>query len=396
MSTPPSNNGTTKPEVAIIGAGLGGLLLGQLLEQIEVPYHIYERATVVKPLGTAMALGPSILPVFEQLGLLDELKKFALPCYSADMYNANIEKLGSLDLKDHDKLLGTHNLIFARQRLYDLMLSRVPAHKVSHGKKVLHTEEKDDNKIHIYCADNTHYSADFVVGADGAYSTLRQNMYKRLDEKGVLPPSELEKMTLASLNMVGVAVPEDPDKYPQLKDPFCHFSVVVGENGSRSWGVMSATDNTICWSLVVQLSETEAQTMEFQNAEWSPESIESMYKEFENAPCPWGGTMGDVMKYTPKDRISKVFLEEKNFHVWYDLRTVLLGDACHKMLPGAGLGAVNAMQDAVVLANCIYNMTDNAQSSITAAFKEYHGQRHHRLEGQIKRSQAMTALMGGE
>jgi len=40
-----------RPKVAIVGAGLGGLMLGQLLEQINVPYHIYERAKVVKPLG---------------------------------------------------------------------------------------------------------------------------------------------------------------------------------------------------------------------------------------------------------------------------------------------------------------------------------------------------------
>lgn len=36
--------------------------------------------------------------------------------------------------------------------------------------------------------------------------------------------------------------------------------------------------------------------------------------------------MADVMKATPKDQISKVFLEEKLFKTWYDGRTVLLGD----------------------------------------------------------------------
>jgi hypothetical protein len=51
-----------------------------------------------------------------------------------------------------------------------------------------------------------------------------------------------------------------------------------------------------------------------------------MYKEYENLLCPWGGTMADVMKDTPKDQISKVFLEEKLFKTWYDGRTVLLGD----------------------------------------------------------------------
>lgn len=47
-----SSEGSAKPEVIIVGAGVGGLLLGQLLEQIEVPYHIFERAEAVKPLGT--------------------------------------------------------------------------------------------------------------------------------------------------------------------------------------------------------------------------------------------------------------------------------------------------------------------------------------------------------
>jgi len=40
-----------KPTVLIVGAGLGGLLLGALLEKSGVPYQIFERATTVKPLG---------------------------------------------------------------------------------------------------------------------------------------------------------------------------------------------------------------------------------------------------------------------------------------------------------------------------------------------------------
>ncbi|KAF9365957.1 hypothetical protein BGX34_007316 [Mortierella sp. NVP85] len=350
-----------RPKVAIVGAGLGGLMLGQLLEQINVPYHIYERAKVVKPLGTAMALGPSVLPIFEQLSLLDDVKSFSLPCYSVNMYDENIEKLGSVDMTDHDTLLGSHSLIFSRPRLYDLMLSRVPAHKVSHGIKVLRTEEKD-GKVHIYCSDNTTHEADILVGADGAYSTVRQTLYQQLDEQGLLPKSDLERLSIASLNMVGTAVPEDPDKYPQLKDKFCNFAVAIGGSGGRS-----------------------ARERQFSNAEWGPESIDAMYKEFENDRCPFGGTMGDIMKYTPKDMISKVFLEEKNFTTWYGGRTVLLGD-----------GAVNAMHDAVVLANCIYNMTDTTSEGITAAFKEYYDQRHPRLDAQIKRSQSLSALMGGE
>jgi cation diffusion facilitator CzcD-associated flavoprotein CzcO len=40
-----------KPNVLIVGAGIGGLLLGALLEKAQVPYTIFERTSSVKPLG---------------------------------------------------------------------------------------------------------------------------------------------------------------------------------------------------------------------------------------------------------------------------------------------------------------------------------------------------------
>ncbi|KAF9947698.1 hypothetical protein BGZ65_008614, partial [Modicella reniformis] len=314
----------TKLEVIIVGAGIGGLVLGQLLEQIDVPYHIFERATTIKPLGAAMSLGASVLPIFEQLGLLEEFKKICLPCYNADMCNDKTEKLGCLDMKGLDKLLGSQNLIFARPQLFDLLLSRIPTHKISLGKKVLRTVEKE-GRVRVHFSDNTTHEADILVGADGVYSSVRQSLFKHLDRQGVLPKSDMETFAVASINMVGVTIPEDPSKYPQLKDNFSHFSVVIGGSGGRSWGVTNAPGNQICWSLITQLSESDARSMQFRNSEWGPESLESMYKEYENTLCPWGGTMGEVMKGTPKDRISKVFIEEKLFKTWYGGRTMLLG-----------------------------------------------------------------------
>ncbi|KAG0222139.1 hypothetical protein B0O80DRAFT_500784 [Mortierella sp. GBAus27b] len=390
MAAPPP-----KPEVLIVGAGLAGLMLAMLLERIDVPYHIYERASVVKPLGSAMALGPSILPVFEQLGLLDQVKSIGKPYRYLDMYSDKLVKIGSIDMSHHEKLVGYEQIIFARPRLYEIMLKQVPPEKISHNKKVLRTEEAD-GKVTIFCSDNTRYTGDILVGADGAYSGVRQNLYRQLDENGLLPKSDLENFTFGFINMVAVAEPDDPSKFPQLADDQCHFSLVVGGVGGRGWGAMTVPDNQICWALGIQLSESEAKSQQFRNSEWGPESIDVMYKDYENLPSPWGGTMGDIMKYTPKDRISKVFLEEKIFKTWYGGQTVLIGDACHKMLTGAGLGAVNAMHDAVVLANCIYNMTDNSRPSITEAFKEYHGQRFHRLDDQFKRSQTMMAVMSGK
>jgi len=40
-----------RPKVLIVGAGLGGVVLGALLEKAGVDFDVYERAPIVKPLG---------------------------------------------------------------------------------------------------------------------------------------------------------------------------------------------------------------------------------------------------------------------------------------------------------------------------------------------------------
>jgi len=65
----------------------------------------------------------------------------------------------------------------------------------------------------------------------------------------------------------------------------------------------------------------------FENAEWGPESIAPMIKEFHSFPCPYNhGTIGDLIDETPTDSISKVYLEHKIFQTWHHGRSVLLGD----------------------------------------------------------------------
>ncbi|KAG0263815.1 hypothetical protein BG011_008015 [Mortierella polycephala] len=290
---------------------------------------------------------------------------------------------------------GYDTLLFARPRLYELLLKQVPEDKILMGKRVLRTEENEDQVV-IHCADNSIYQGDILIGADGAHSGVRQSLYKRLEEKNLLPNEDTKSFSIGHTLMVGVAELKDLEKYPHLKDPHSVMNHVIGGD-NKAWSVCNVPDGQVCWGLVYQYrTVAESREQQFRNSEWGSESNEAMIKEFRHLPCVYGGTMGDLIDATPKDFTSKVFLEDKIFTTWFHGRTVLIGDACHKMLPWAGQGAINAMQDAVILANCLYDLTDASRSSITAAFQDYYKQRYSQAKAMVESSRLISRAIAGQ
>lgn len=118
--------------------------------------------------------------------------------------------------------------MFARPDLYELLLRQIPKDRILLGKKILRVEE-EEGKVFIYCSDNSSYEGDVLVGADGAYSAVRQSIYKEMKSQGVLPKEDYEDLVAGYTAAVGITEPLDPEKYPeQLKDKSsCHFQVVV-------------------------------------------------------------------------------------------------------------------------------------------------------------------------
>ncbi|KAF9281394.1 hypothetical protein BGZ88_011634 [Linnemannia elongata] len=88
-------------------------------------------------------------------------------------------------------------------------------------------------------------------------------------------------------------------------------------------------------------------------------------------------------------------LEEKVFKTWYGCRTVLIGDACHKMSPSGGAGASNAMHDAIALANRINGLPFHPiADEIEAAFKEYQNERVEWVNAAFENSKLLRNMVG--
>ncbi|KAG0279757.1 hypothetical protein BGZ95_000289 [Linnemannia exigua] len=375
-----------RPKVLIVGAGLGGLTLGAILQKSDIPYDIFERASEVKPLGSAMSFGAPTAPMFKQLGIYDEFVSLAMYNDSIQFYNEKREVEYKMDFPvDQDgtlttKLFGADGYIVARPKLYDLMLRQVPKERINMGKKIVSTAQ-DGNGIKIQCSDGTEYTGDLLVGADGAYSAIRQNLYAELKDANKLPASDTLPLPYSTVCLVGQTRVLDTTEFPNVAKESCQFIITLGGDKPYSWSTFTTAQKTVCWAVVLYLdAESSKDNDATGNSEWGPEAAAAMCEQVKGFPVVSGGekklTLGDLINWTPKELIAKVMLEEKVFETWSSGRTVLVGDACHKFSPAGGAGAVNAMHDAVSLANYINALPHHPSADdITNAFKAYREER---------------------
>ncbi|KAK5823632.1 hypothetical protein F5H01DRAFT_334891 [Linnemannia elongata] len=392
-----------KPTVLIVGAGLGGLMLGALLEKSGVPYNIFERAAAVKPLGSAMSVGPTLLPIFQQLGIYDDILSIGKYITHTETYKESLDPYRPTDHRPIEEFAGYGQYIVARPKFYDIILKQVPPEKIHFGKRVLNISE-EENKATIHLSNNETYEGDIVVGADGAYSAVRQRMYEQLKAKGRLPKEDQEDLPFSCTCLVGQTKVLDPEEFPCIKDPICQFRVVLGEEKPFTWITFTTAQNTLCWMVIHHLSKKtskEAMEQRFRNSEnsgeWGAAPAQTMCDETRNFGVQLSDgkkrTLGDLYDLTPKELVSKVMLEEKVFKTWHNGRTVLMGDACHKLNPSGGHGAVTAMHDAIALANLIYAVPTTNSADLTRIFEEYQKERLPAVIESYKNSQLMSKIM---
>ncbi|KAK3830616.1 MAG: hypothetical protein J3R72DRAFT_495925 [Linnemannia gamsii] len=386
-----------KPTVLIVGAGLGGLIFGALLEKQGLPYAIFERASAAKPIGSAMSVGPVLLPIFQQLGIYDEFLTIGKYVTHAGAFKETLEPYKPNDYSPIEEYAGYGQYIVARPKLHELFLKQIPSHKIHFGHRVLNITEEDD-KVTVHLSNNDTFVGDIIVGADGAYSAVRQRMYEQLKAKGLLPTSDQEDLPFSVTCLVGQTKVLDPEEYPIIKEPTSQFYAVLGDGKPYTWTIFTTAQNTICFMVMHLLSEkTSKVAMEqrfrnSENSEWGAYPVQTMCDETRDfkIPVEGGKTLGDLYDLTPKDHISKVMLEEKVFKTWHSGRFALLGDACHKLHPSGGHGAVTAIHDAIALANLLYAMPSKTSGEVTKIFEEYQSERYPAVMDSFKNSQVMS------
>ncbi|KAF9958165.1 hypothetical protein BGZ72_000772 [Mortierella alpina] len=410
--------------VLIVGGGLGGLVLAILLQRAGIEYVVLEQSVLIRPIGSVIALSPLVLPLMEQLGLLEDIESFAKPFGSMTILRDDLSVVARTVLNDKTlnskERYGHYDQCIPRPDLYNILLSRIPKNRLHLGKRFVNfqhinlsnphlsttsssglsgssysTGGSEFEKIKARCSDGTFYHADILVGADGASSAVRQSLYRQLKEEGTLPKQDQEDQQYKQVALVGVTNALSPKKYPDLNNEFSHFKIVLNRNSPYMTWFMPVPGNKYGWLVTRTLDEPfTINSGNSSYADWGPDATDEMSKAVRHLVGPDGGTVGDLIDSTERHLLSKVMLEERAFKTWYGGRTVLIGDACHKSVPFTGKGANESILDAVTLASLLYDMPPtNHLEDFHQVFRAYQQARSAIAKQVIETSSQFSALL---
>ena len=128
---------------------------------------------------------------------------------------------------------GYRPLSMYRRQLHQFLLDEVPRDKISMGTKIVAIEQ-DHERVVIQCSDGQSHQGSILVGADGAYSGVRQSLHTLLQSEGKLSASDATPLKVHHRSILGTTGPLDKAKFPRVHDKIAHTGIFIGENSTHT------------------------------------------------------------------------------------------------------------------------------------------------------------------
>lgn len=324
----------TEP-VIIIGAGIGGLAAALALKRAGIATRIFERVEVLDEVGAGLTLWANAVKALHTLGL-EEITRSSFNLADGNIYSWQGQRLSSLPAKKLLQRFGATNLAVHRADLQSALLAALGPDMIE-----LQSEcsgfEQDEQGVTVHLTDGREVRGHALIGADGIHSVIRARLFGE------------EKPRYA-----GYTAWRGVTSRPAVE-------MRVGEYWGRGtrFGLVPLSQDRYYW-----FAARNAREGDRENSAGRKREVLALFTR-------WYASIPAIIEATPESAVLRNDIYDRPpLPHWTQGRVTLLGDAAHPMTPNLGQGACQALEDALVLAQCL-EQTDN----ISVALQLYQARR---------------------
>ncbi|CAM4096303.1 FAD-dependent monooxygenase [Nocardiopsis rhodophaea] len=349
-----------EPHAVIVGGGIGGLTAALALDRRGWAVTVCERAPVLDPADVGLALAPNGLRALDALNAGDDVRKRSAAHDVASIRRKDGRWILRTGVEETRRRFGDAVCVLRNVDLVDVLLERLPRSALHTATRVTNVEPGDTRRPARVVTDVGELSADLVVVADGARSTVRPELF--LEHPGAV---------YAGFACWRAIVPQPPD-YP----------LEYGE----SWGQGGVAG-------VLPLNGDEVYCYVTGNVP-AGGSAQDEKSELVRRMDDWHAPLAELFEAARPEAIVRmdVWHVDTPLPAFHRGRVALLGDAAHAMTPNLVQGAGQAIEDAVVLAHHI----DGSVAYLPTALRSYTDARLPRTSALVQRSAQLAEAVQNE
>jgi 2-polyprenyl-6-methoxyphenol hydroxylase-like FAD-dependent oxidoreductase len=327
--------------IAIIGGGIGGLTTALALQQYGFQFDVYEQAPSLHDVGAAIAIWPNALRVLQRLNIAEKILEKAGVMEEIRWVDQNGWLINRVSIPD----VQCPAVALHRADLQSTLLHELPAASIHLGHELIDQRQQGDKMIATF-ANGRSTEVDFLVGADGIHSRVREQFI-----------NDGEPVDRGYTLWRGISA-KVPSAIPSA-------TAVEFQGRGKRFGIGPVGLGRVGWWAAANGVIAEDLSLLFEG--WYPPVVE-------------------LIESTPSASVIKNAALDRPAHkTWGRGRMTLLGDAIHPTTPNLGQGGCLAIEDAFVLARCFdklgaseealrnYERARYKRTSALATYSRYYG-----------------------
>ncbi|KAI8976310.1 FAD/NAD-P-binding domain-containing protein [Trametes punicea] len=327
--------------ILIVGCGMGGLAAAHCLGQAGHKVTLFESAAAIGEVGAGIQVTPNLSRLLRRWGVADALEAVGVrpDAIVLRRYNTG-ERVGYTRWSDMDALYGSPYYHIHRADLHKLLFDLATPFMTLRLKSTVVSVDPHAPSLTLASGEVVH--GDLIVGADGVKSLVQQVVLGHTNPAEPTGDAAYRAIIPTDLLL------KDPDLKPFVDTPEMTGWMGPGRH-VMAYNIRAKKE----YNMV--LVHPDDGSVESWTAEGSADKMRADFADFEPRVRKLLGFIQSTLKWRLMDR--------KPLKTWIhpSYKVVLLGDACHPMLPYRAQGAAMAVEDAAVLGNLLSRLSHPAQ-----------------------------------